>query len=92
MSLHGIDVWLPPYSVEFYFWVQWLTVLNEDGFPNFSMTVSNAVLPEGSKITHIHQQFSPLNFTHCDLPGVPESFDNIENCRWYKTSIDRTKW
>ena len=43
--------------------------------------VFNAVLPEGSKVTHIQRQFSVLPLTCRDFSGLSESFDDVMDCR-----------
>ena len=47
-----------------------------------SMTVSQTILPEGSKVTGIEQRFLALAFMHQYFLWLPESFHNIMNWWW----------
>ena len=46
-----------------------------------SITVSQAIPPEGLMVTRIQQWFLPLAFTH--FPWLPESFHDVMNCGWW---------
>lgn len=56
-------------------------------YPHGSRRVSDAMLHEGSKVTHIQQCFCPwLGSTHRNFTEVHESFHNITECtvQWQK--------